>query len=95
MTLKNTPASLDSIVLAVILRIVNKLDCNIVAVSEHNQSLHELTTTAGYFRTIIQVDHDCANIGIQMLSYDPPIFHLASSCVASARAFYESIITAA
>jgi len=57
MVFKNSPATLDGVIFAVIRRIVSQYYFQIIFVSKLGQAFHKLGPMAGIVRPIIQIDN--------------------------------------
>lgn len=69
---KPSPIALNSIVFAVVGRVVDDADRNAGKVSKFDHAQQELTSTSATFRTVIHVDHQTFDIGKKVLSRTPP-----------------------
>ena len=74
MVFPDAPATLDSVVLAVVWRIVSQLDHQSESIRKLDQSLHELGSVAGNFGTVIEIDQQFAYLGVHGLTVSPPEF---------------------
>ena len=63
MLFKMTPNPLNGIVLAMVRRIVGKLDIELIQISHLGQTEHKLGSATLIFRSIIKIEQQCANIG--------------------------------
>jgi len=82
---KSSPAALNGVVFAVIRRIVNQNDLQVVFVREFDQALHELGSVTGILRTIVQVDDSLFDMAIMCLVSLPPLFQAIDDEVAGFR----------
>ena len=90
MFLQCSPAALDRIVLAVVGRVINQFNLQVVFISELSQAFHELRTTTGYFRTIVQVDHQLANVRLNSFAITPPLLEIVRYGIAGGSALAEA-----
>ncbi len=74
MVFQDSPAALNGIVFAVIGRIVNQNDLQVVLVGEFDQALDELGSVTGILWTIVQVDDSLFDRTIMHLVTLPPVF---------------------
>ena len=86
MFLQGSPAAFDRVVLAVVRRVVNQFNLDVVFVSELSQAFHKLRALAGYFRTVVQIDHQLANVRMLGFALAPPLLEIIRHGIAGGNA---------
>lgn len=69
---QDTPATLDRVVFAVIGRIVDQANRQLVTIREFDHPLDELRAIAGHFRPVVQIDDQLPDMRANLLSILPP-----------------------
>ncbi len=73
MVFQNAPATFDRIVFAVIRWIVHQTNPQIIAVGKLHQPLDELRAAAGQLWTLVEIDHQLADVPIVLKAVLPPL----------------------
>ncbi len=81
MFFQNAPATFDGVVLAMVRRIVNQHDFQIVAIRKLYHPFDELRPQTGIVWTVVEIEHQLPNVSKAVLVGGPPLLQAVSDKV--------------